>query len=262
MTMITIGDHPKKLIADISENLLRTFRSTPLLDEYDMYQHLMNYWAETMQDDVYLLVLDGWKAITDGSPNTDLLPPALLVARYFAAEAVAFEQLEAAREAVAAEMEEIDEEHGGEDGLLADAKTDAGKLTKASVKSRLADIRFEADTDEERDLLTRFLALADKEAAALKAVKEAEKALDMKVAVKYTALIEAEVKCLVVEDKWLARLDADVHSELDRVSSALTGRILQLAERYATPLPTLTCEVEELAARVNDYLKKMGEAWN
>jgi len=262
MTMITIGDHPKKLIAELSENLLSTFRSTPLLDQYDVYQHLMDYWVETMQDDVYLLVLDGWKAITDGLPNTDLLPPTLLVACYFAAEAAAIEQLEAAREAVAAEMEGLDEEHGGEDGLLADAKTDAGKPTKASVKSRLADIRFEAEADEERDLLTRFLALTDKEAAALKAVKEAKKALDAKVAAKYSALTEAEVKCLVVEDKWLARLAADVQSELEQVSSALTGRIQQLAERYAMPLPTLTCEAEALAGRLEEHLNKMGAAWN
>jgi len=259
---IAVGDHPKKLVAALSESLLQTFRFTPLLDEYDVYQHLMDYWAETMQDDVYLLVLDGWKAVTDGKPNTDLLPNALLVARYFTAEAAAIETLDAAREAIAAEMEELDEEHGGEDGLLADAKTDAGKLTKASVKSRLADIRFEAESDEERDLLTRFLALADKEAAASKAVKEAKKALDAKVAAKYPLLTEAEVKSLVVEDKWLTRLASDVQSELDRVSSALTGRIQQLAERYATPLPTLTCEAEALAGRVEEHLKKMGAAWN
>lgn len=262
MTSISIGDHPKKLIAELSENLLRTFRSTPLMDEYSLYQHLMDYWAETMQDDVYLLVLDGWKAMTDGSPNTDLLPPALLVARYFAAEFAAIESLEAAREAVSAEMEEMDEEHGGEDGRLADAKTDAGKLTKASAKSRLADIRFEAEADEEHDLLTRFLALADKEAVASKAVKEAKKALDSKVAAKYLALTEADVKSLVVGDKWLDRLAADVQAELERVSSALTERIQQLADRYATPLPTLTCEAEALAGRVAGHLKKLGPAWN
>ncbi len=260
LSSICIGDHPKKLIASISENLLQTFRSTPLLDEYDIYQHLMDYWAETMQDDVYLLVLNGWKAMLDGVPNTDLLPPALLVSRFFATEAAAVEQLEAMREAVAAEMEEIDEEHGGEDGLLVDAKTDAGKLTKASVKSRLADIRFEADADEERTLLTRFLALSDKEAVASKAVKEAKNTLDIKVKVKYLALTEAEIKSLVVDDKWLARLGGDVQSELDRVSSALTGRIQELAERYAASLPMLTCEAEVLAGRLNEHLKKMGVA--
>ena len=262
LTNISVRDHPKKLIASLSESLLSTFRSTPLLDEYDVYQHLMDYWAETMQDDVYLLVLNGWKAMLNGVPNIDLLPSALLVSRYFAAEAAVIEQLEAAREAVAAEMDEMDEEHGGEDGLLADAKTDTGKLTKAFAKSRLVNIRFEADADEERTLLTRFLALADKEASSSKAVKEAKRTLDAKVTAKYPTLTEADVKSLVVDDKWLAGLAADVQSELDRVSSALTGRIQQLADRYATPLLVLTCDAEALAKRVDEHLKQMGAAWH
>lgn len=260
---IAIGDHPKKLIASLSESLLGTFQAVPLLDAYDVYQRLMDYWAETMQDDVYLLVLDGWTAITDaGTPNTDLLPPALLVSRYFAAEAAAVDQLQAVRDAVAAEIEEMDEEHGGEDGPLADAKTDKGKLTKVGVKIRLADIAFEADADDERTLLNRWLALSDREAAASRAVKDAQKALDAKVSAKYPALTEAEVKSLVVDDKWLARLAADVQGELDRVSSALTGRIQLLAERYAAPLPRLACEAEALAGRVEEHLKKMEAAWN
>ena len=68
-------------------------------------------------------------------------------------------------------------------------------------------------------------------------MKEAQKALEAKVAAKYGKLTEDEIKTLVVEDKWLATLAAAVQSELDRVSQALTGRIRQLAERYATPLP-------------------------
>jgi len=52
-----------------------------------------------------------------------------------------------------------------------------------------------------------------------------------------------------------------VQAELDRVSQALTERIRQLAERYATPLPKLTEEVAALAARVNTHLKKMDATW-
>lgn len=75
-------------------------------------------------------------------------------------------------------------------------------------------------------------------------------------------LTEAEIKTLVVDDKWLAALAASVQGELDRVSQSLTGRIRQLAERYATPLPKLAEEVETLAARVDEHLKKMGFVWN
>ena len=52
--------HPKALIETIAEDLLATFRHAPLLDAYDVYQHLMDYWAETMQDDRYLIAADGW----------------------------------------------------------------------------------------------------------------------------------------------------------------------------------------------------------
>jgi type I restriction enzyme M protein len=64
-----------------------------------------------------------------------------------------------------------------------------------------------------------------------------------------------------VDDKWMARLSAAVQGELDRVSQTLTGRIRELAERYATPLPQLTDEVTMLAARVDGHLKKRGAKW-
>ena len=82
-----------------------------------------------------------------------------------------------------------------------------------------------------------------------------------KVAAKYGQLTEDDIKTLVVDDKWLATIAAAVQGELDRVSQTLTGRIRQLAERYATPLPQLTDEVATLAARVDEHLKKMGAVW-
>jgi type I restriction enzyme M protein len=263
---IAKGGKPKALIEELSEDLLETFRKAPLLDAYDVYQHLMDYWAATMQDDVYMIVSDGWKALVDDKPNTDLIPPPLIVARYFSTEQAAIEQLEADRDAITRQMEELDEEHGGEDGLLADAKTDKGKLTKASVKERIRQLTVDSgqlavEDKEEAQVLTEFLALTDKEANANKQIKDATKALETKVAKKYGQLTGEEIKTLVVDDKWLAALAAAVQSELDRVSQALTGRIRQLAERYATPLPKLTGEVADLASRVDEHLKKMGAKW-
>lgn len=265
LTGIKLGDRPKLLIEDLAENLLETFRISDrmalLIDPYCVYQHLMDYWAETMQDDAWMIVSGGWKAIQDGKPNTDLIPSALIVARYFALEQAAIEVLEAERDAISREMEEMDEEHGGEDGLLAEAKNDKGKLTKASVKARLAEIKGDKEAKDELKMLEAYAALIEKEAAAGKKVKEAQKALDAKVTAKYKQLREAEIKTLVVEDKWLASLAANVQSELDRVSQALTGRIRQLAERYATPLSKLAEEVETLNTRVDQHLKKMGFVW-
>lgn len=260
---ITIGDRPKALLNTLAEDLLHRFEAAPLLDAYDVYQHLQDYWYATLQDDVYQLVIDGWQPLiasgpSKGEPNTDLLPPELIVRRYYTAEAAAIAKLEAKRDAISLELEELDEEQGGEEGLLAEGKTDKGKLTAASVKAQLKAIKSKLDADEERLALEQCLALIEREAEASKKVKAAQRALDAKVQAQYAQLSESELKTLVVGDKWLATLQTDVQTELDRVSQALSGRIRQLAERYAIPLPALNAEVEALTARVNGHLAKMG----
>ncbi len=248
--------HPKELIELLAEDLLQTFAAVQLVDRYDVYQHLMSYWSDIMQDDVYLITADGWQAGNDASNG--LIPPHLIITRYFATERDAIEQLESERDAVTRSMEELDEEHGGEDGLLSDAKNDKGKLTKVSVSAQLKKIKDDADGVDERKQLNAYLALIEQESAASKKVKDAQKALDTKVSAQYAKLSADDIKTLVVDDKWLATLAADVQTELDRVSQALTGRIKQLAERYAEPLPQLTEEVVSLTVKVNEHLKKMG----
>lgn len=261
LTGIALGAKPKVLIRDLSEALLDAFREAPLLDAYDIYQHLMDYWAETMQDDVYQIVQEDWSAVLDGKPNADLIPERLVVQRYFVVEQIAVEKAETDRDNVTRQMEEMDEEHGGEDGLLAEAKNDKGKLTVKSVKERLAETKGDKKAADERTLLNEYLSLTEEEADAGARAKDVHKTLDAKVTAKYAKLTEDEVKAVVVDDKWLASLAAAVQGELDRVSRTLTGRIRQLAERYETPLPKLTAEVESLGARVDEHLKKMGFAW-
>ena len=194
---LDVGSHPKQLIEALSEDMLQVFAEARLIDKYDVYQHLMSYWTDTMQDDVYMIALDGWKA------NSDLIPPQLIINRYFAADQQTIEELEAANEAIALKMEEMDEEHGGEGGLLEEAKNEKGKITKASVKARLKDILADPDTEDERTMLNAYLDLLEQETEAKKKVKDAQKALDAKVSAKYNVLSEDEVKTLVVEDKWL-----------------------------------------------------------
>lgn len=262
---IVIGNQPKALLKELAEDLLHRFEAAPLLDAYDVYQHLQDYWYATLQDDMYQLVIDGWEPLIASSssqsePNTDLLPPELVVRRYYPAEAAAITELEVKRDAISRKLDELDEEQGGEDGPLAEGKTDKGKLTAGSVKTRLKAIKHDLDSDEERQALEECLTLIEREAEASKKAKAALKVLEAKVLAHYAQLSEDELKALLVDDKWLATLQADVQTEMDRVSRALTGRIRQLAERYATPLPALNAEVEALATKVNVHLAKMGFA--
>ena len=261
--------HPKALIETIAEALLATFEKAPLIDAYDVYQHLMDYWNEAMQDDCYLIAADGWVEasqpqliIEDKAKKTkakpdftlgkkkyaaELIPPALVIARYYGKEQAAIETLEAQLAALAQQIEEMAEEHGGEGGLLEDAKTDKDKLTKASVAARLKEIKTDPDAAEERKALQDYLALTEQEADISAKIKTAQDSLMTKVAAKYCQLTEDEIKTLVVDGKWLATLAAAVQGELDRVSQTLTGRIRELAERYASPLPQIIDEVTKLS---------------
>ena len=264
--------HPKSLIETVAEDLLAVFSEAPLLDAYDIYQHLMDYWAETMQDDCYLIADDGWVAAPtriveidkkgrakDKGWTCDLVPKALIVARYFSEAQAALDAKQAELGAVTASLGELEEEHGGD----ADYLGALDKIAKAEVNARLKEIKGDTGAKEELAVLKRWLELSESEAALKRAVKEQEAALDLLAYEKYPSLTEAEaeVKALVLDDKWMARLSAVVQGELDRVSQTLTRRIRELAERYATPLPQLTAEVETLAARVDEHLAKMGASW-
>jgi type I restriction enzyme M protein len=368
---------PKEFITILSDDLLESFRAAPLLDAYDTFQHLMNYWAETMQDDCYLIAADGWVArphrvveevksgkkkgeMKDKGWACDLIPKPYIVARYFAEEQAEIDALQADLDAVSASLEELKEEHGGEEGALKDVstkgdaqeaynqalvalwheadkaaceqytalmdqaedhaatlrsladhdhisvlKSSKGKLTLKAIKDRLAatdsatekttlQCYLDADTQQKamarqaKSLLekaedtfvkqlkkdplpehladfqatVRYLELLEEQSSLKSRIKEKDAELDQLAYDTYPELSVDEIKTLVVEDKWLANLAADVQAELDRVSQNLAGRIRQLAERYATPLPALVDEVADLSARVDAHLSKMGALWN
>lgn len=270
LTAFDRGAHPKELIGTISESLLAAFHAAPLLDAYDVYQHLMDYWAETMQDDAYLIAAEGWVARTERIVETDkkgkkkdkgwtcdLIPKPYIVARYFAEEQAELDAAQADLEAATAALAELEEDHGGEDGALGALD----KITKSEVKARLREIEGDDDIDEEVVVLRRWLELSDEVTELKREVRTQDAVLDQLAYEKYPELTEPEIKTLVVDDKWMAHLAAAVRGELERVSQRLTGRILELAERYATPLPELTEEVERLAARVEEHLTRMGAVW-
>ena len=258
------------LIETIAEDLLARFREAPLLDAYDLYQHLMDYWAETMQDDAYLIAADGWVAKptriieTDKKGKTkdkgwtcELIPKPYIVARYFSAEQAAIDAKQAELDANTARLAELEEEHSGEDAAFSGFDS----ITVAVVKERVREIGKDPDGADELNVLKEWQTLTEQIAALKKQLKAAEVTLDAQAYGHYAQLSEAEIKTLVVDDKWMAHLSAAVQGELDRVSQTLTGRIRKLAERYAAPLPVLTDEVAMLATRVEGHLEKMGRGW-
>ncbi|EKI0758803.1 type I restriction-modification system subunit M [Vibrio cholerae] len=273
------SETPKALIHRISEALLEAYDPVPLLSKYDVYQLLMDYWQETMQDDVYVLVQDGWDAgkvlrelmvakgeklkevpdlvIGKAKYKAELLPPTLLVKRFFAAEQAELDRLQSELDSISQELESYIEEHSTEDGLLADALNDKDKVTAASVKARL---KFASDPDE-RKALQQVQRLFDSEGSSKKAVKEQQDKLDQLVFKRYATLTTNEVKTLLVQDKWQATLQACIQAEIERMGQQLASRVKDLEERYAEPLPQISQSVDVLSAKVAEHLKAMGLEW-
>ncbi|HBC3848328.1 TPA: type I restriction-modification system subunit M [Vibrio cholerae] len=276
---IAIGDQPKSLIFEISESLLHSYANVALLSKYDIYQILMDYWAESMQDDVYVLVQDGWPAgkvlrelvaqkgeklketpdlvIGKAKYKAELIPPALIVARFFAAEQAKVDSLKSTLDSASQVLETFIEENSGEDGLLNDALNDKDKVTKATVTARL---KIASDPDE-KTALKQAKKLFDNEADAKKALKEAQDALDLAVFKQYPKLSIEEIKSLIVDDKWLATLEGNIVAEIERVTQQLANRVKELEERYSEPLPAITQSVENLSDKVAGHLKAMGLEW-
>ena len=287
LTVLSIGAKPKQLIETLSESLLASLQGAALIDAYAIYQHLMDYWQQSLQDDCYLIAADGWLAaakpklvIEDKAKDKDknavkikqrvdlvvqkakyqieLLPPSVLIAQEFADQQAELDALENELNQAAQQLESLSEEHSGEDGLLEAAKNDAGKLNRVSVTARSREIKHDESAVDERAVLEQYLALLEDEAQLAAQLKTAQATLDGAVLKRYASLSEAQIKTMVIEHKWLATIEAAVNTELERVSQALSTRICELAERYAKPLADLEDEVEVRAEKVRVHLARMG----
>jgi type I restriction enzyme M protein len=275
---LEMGCQPREIIAALSEGLLAHYRVethnyASLQDPYAIYQHLMDYWAQTMQDDCYLIAADGWKAETqriietdkkgkekDKGWTCDLIPKPLIVARYYAKEYVETQNIASELETTTARLAELEEEEG--------AFADLEKINRANVMAALVETQNIASpqnqTHDYASVQTPYrewIKLNAEESELKKRLKDAEADLDAKAYAQYPKLTEAEIKTLVVEDKWLATLESAITAETQNIASRLTQRVKELSERYETPMPQLTKRVDELEEKVNQHLEKMGFSW-
>jgi type I restriction enzyme M protein len=283
LASITRDTRPRDLIAALGDDLLARFRATPLLDEYDVYERLLSYWHETMHDDVFLIMHEGWTGaarpratiedkdrklsetpdITIGSGKkaskfkTDLIPPALIVARYFAMEQAAIDALASEADEAARAVEEYVEEHAVDDGRLAEAIHD-DTITKVLASARLRVAKREGADPDEAEALEHLIQLYNTDAASKKAVRNAQAALDLSTLKKYGEISDADVKTLALDDKWHASVVSHVIAEVEALTLALVGRIQLLGDRYGDTVEALDAEIAALESKVTRHLADMG----
>jgi type I restriction enzyme M protein len=225
-----------------------------------------------MQDDTYLIVDAGWEAaakpvrleakskdrvdftVDKVKFKSDLIPAELLIARFFSSEHDAVQQAEAAVAAAGQALDDLYEEHGGDEGLLVELFGEKTRIARKDVAAKLKDKSLEAD---EKTALREYLDALDAESAAKEALRTTEEDLNEKAAAKYGNLTKQEIQTLVIDDKWIRHIASAADTELQRLASTLSGRIKELAARYERPLDELTALTARLSSRVNEHLRKL-----
>ena len=239
---IKVGDNPKDLIKTWGDRLMLEMQGleSSLVNVYAPYEHLMNYWAETLQDDCYLISRDGWKVelLPPAKKNAswedyfcDLLPVEVVVGATFTAERDRIAQLKA-------ELEEV-------------------SACLAAVDEKLADEEGEDEIDEEA-LKAERKKHEQKAKALKKSIKEANEDLVQKLVKAYVEMEEEECKGYVVDRKWAIALTSRFTDELKRVKAAIVSDVQSLARRYEKTLPEMENSVKSLTDKVAKHLAAMG----
>ena len=268
---------PKKFIHNLSEDMLDAFNNLKLIDKYDVYQHLMSYWIETMQDDCYLIVANGFKAQTrriieknkagkqiDKGWVCDLLPKEIVINRYFKTIKNEIENIEIAIENLVSQISEIEEENNGDEGVFASLDSISKKTVSAELKAIKDELKQDQNNQElleKQKICERYLKLCEEQSDLSKKLKEEFAKLDDDLLAKFKQLSEEEIKILVVEDKWITTIEHTIKNEMQRISQRLNQRVKELAERYESTLPQILNSVKIQEEKVNSHLKNMGFKW-
>ena len=265
---IKVGTNPKKLISEISESVLDKFSKVKLIDKYDVYQYLMTYWEDTMQDDLYLISQNGWDVSLFKVKNkigketkewdSELIPKDIVIRKYFAKQQEELDDLQSELENVEQQMQAMDEENQGEDDMLSEAKSDAGNVSKPIITKRINTIKDDSEYADELKILLEYKELLDEKKKFADQIKTIKAELDKNLLQKYNDFTEPEIQELVINDKWLATIHDSINEEMGQISYKLARRINELADRYGITLPELTEEVQTLSTKVDEHLKTMG----
>lgn len=290
LTNLKGGDSNKNIIANLSNEIIEKFSTLELLDKYDVYQVLLAYWNETMNDDVLLVLQDddvygvaritedkkeepkeSKKAKKEGSKEKKakepkvigwegrIIPKQIVLDAFFEAEQKDISQKEEALGISESELEELVENNSEEDGILADYIGDDEKVDSKKIAGRAKQLSKEKKTaEEEYKILSRYIELESSIKQQKKSINELKKKLDENCRARYASFTDEEIKDLLVNRKWYKTLEDGIQNLYITVANQLTRRITELYERYESTLPELTKELEEEEKEVAAHLKEMG----
>jgi type I restriction enzyme M protein len=152
------------------------------------------------------------------------------------------------------ELQELIEEHSGDDGVFSDIVSFSMKAMQDALKALLKNKGDKEDIAIFKEYIQKQEAIN----ALGKEIKQEANELDKKALNQYKKLTANDVKAIVVEQKWIPSIQSLIDGEMERISQRLTGRIKELIERYESPLPDIESELKDIEKKVKNHLQKMG----
>ena len=272
---IDSATRPKEFVNELGESLLNSFKDEPLIDAYAIYQGFMEYWDETLKDDVYMIVELGWlqsakleKVIPKSKERIDVyfnkdkfhsetLPAIILIEKFFPVELESINTFSSELAAANEALESFFEDYGNDESIIKDYFTKS-RISKKDLATALKVANLEKD---EKDLLKEYNDLITLEDAAKNALSEASDDMNRKLLSKYETLNESEIREILVNSKWIASVSSILAQELEIVISKLSERLSELSSRYLVPLPVIQAEREAYSEKVQSHLTNMGVKW-
>ena len=290
LTNLNSTDSNKEIILNLSEEILEKFSKLELLDKYDVYQVLLAYWNETMNDDVLLIIQDelGYnlakitddikeepkeskKAKKDSAKEKKskepkiigwegrLIPKQIVLDAFFALEQKEIEKAEEKLSQTESEFEEFIENNSDENGYFTDYMGDDVKIDSKKITSRVKLLAKEKKTqNEEYKILNNYVDYESSIKSQKKHITELKKVLDDNCRNRYETFTDEEIKDLLVNRKWYKAIDDGIQNLYVTVANHLTKRIVELYERYENTLSELNTKLAEEEKVVFGHLTQMG----
>jgi len=270
------GFLPKLLIERMGADMLQAFHEAKLVDMYDAYQQLMEYWESEMQDDFYLILESGWTLHLHGTYKVmkqgkrkgeqvesemkseadmvcDLLPVKYVIRKYFAKQQAERDKVQEELSGLMADKVALEDDNTE---VFEPANFDKNKVNKSTVAKRVKLV-----AGEELEVLKTWQILFDRISKKKQELKNANLELVRLIVDKYVEINKQEslVKQLVIE-KWTSELAARMKAELALIKGSLVAKLRGISDRYDQTLPQINQEVEEYEGKVKNHLAQMGFA--
>lgn len=269
---IDSNTRPKLFAKNISQEILDCFNDSNLVDNYSVYQGLMEYWGQTLKDDMYLVIERGWAGsatpikleakstdsvdfqVKKDKFHSETLPREVIISEFLNKEQVAIDKYQSELDLIVEEINVYYENNSGDDDLLSEYFNDKGRIVKKELKAALKEEGQDKDTLAQ---LKEYESLLEKEDKAKENLKSATVVLTTKLITQYKKLDDQVAKDLII-GKWIKAIEESIHAEINRIINVFVRRLIELEERYETPLPEIEKKRENLSVRVQQHLEAMG----